>query len=67
MLLEDKEFVFQVMNVFFDRLNKIVTDYSGAQFVMNNRICLHLAEIEKRLFDIDNELSAMNQRKSTEQ
>ena len=64
MLLEDKEFVFQVTNVFFDRLNKIVTDYSGAQFVMNNRLCSHLAEIEKCLFDIDSELTAMNERKS---
>lgn len=64
MLLEDKEFVNQVMHEFFERLNQIVADYAGAQLEFNNRICSQLSEIENRLAGIDRELTTMNERKS---
>ena len=67
MLFEDNELVNQVMHEFFERLNQIVADYAGAQLELNNRICSQLSEIENRLAGIDSELSAMNERKSTEQ
>jgi hypothetical protein len=66
MFLEDREFVNQVMHEFFERLNQVVADYAGAQLELNNRICSQLSEIENRLAGIDYELTAMNERKSTE-
>lgn len=67
MYLEDREFVNQVMHEFFERFNQLVADYAGMQLEFNNRICSQLYEIENRLAGIDSELTAMNERKSTEQ
>tara|TARA_R110000868_G_scaffold112183_2_gene302346 strand:+ start:529 stop:729 length:201 start_codon:yes stop_codon:yes gene_type:complete len=59
MFLEDKEFINELMFIFFENLRGIVTDYAQAQYELNKELCEKIDDLDTELYGIRLKLSEL--------
>lgn len=59
MFLEDKEFINELMFIFFENLRGIVTDYAQAQCELNKELCEKIDDLDAELYGIRLKLSEL--------